>query len=86
MTLTLGEQKRIAFAQILLWAPRVVFLERPGAGLTTEQLDRALDLLAAMPLSVLAIASPADGRRFYDGVLTLKNDGGWQWSPLYAGP
>ena len=83
--LTLGEQKRIAFAQILLWEPRVVFLERPGAGLGAEQLDRALDRLAAMPLAVLAIAAPADARRFYDGVLTLKNDGGWQWSPLYAG-
>ncbi|HEX7897064.1 MAG TPA: ABC transporter ATP-binding protein/permease, partial [Planctomycetota bacterium] len=74
-----------AFVRVLLWAPRVVFLERPGAGLSTEQLDQALDLFAATSIAVISIAAAVDAHRFYDAVLTLKNDGGWQWAPLHAG-
>jgi putative ATP-binding cassette transporter len=84
--LSLGEQKRTAVARVLLSAPAVVFLERPGAGLASEELDRVLERLAATPVTVLAIGAAADARRFFDAVLTLKNDGGWQWEPMPPGP
>lgn len=84
--LSLGEQKRIAVARVLLLAPAVVLLERPGAGLSPEELDRLLHRLAATPISVLALGGAGDARPFYHAVLTLKNDGGWQWEPLPSGP
>jgi putative ATP-binding cassette transporter len=80
--LSLGEQKLVAFARILLANPSVVFLERPETGLDADSLGRILKLLAAGSISILTIGGADDVRRFYEAVLELKNDGGWQWTPL----
>ena len=80
--LSLGEQKLVAFARVLLFAPTFVFLERPSTGLGPEQLDRVLDLLAANSITAITIGKPEDALRYYNSALELKNDGGWQWNPL----
>jgi vitamin B12/bleomycin/antimicrobial peptide transport system ATP-binding/permease protein len=80
--LSLGEQKLVTFARVLLSAPSFLFLERPATGLAPEQLDRILDLLARASISVITVGRTEDAVRFYNSVLELKNDGGWQWNPL----
>jgi putative ATP-binding cassette transporter len=80
--LSLGEQKVVGFARILLSNPAVVFLERPDTGLDPDQLRRILDRLAASGVTIITIGAPDDARRFYQAALELKNDGGWQWTPL----
>jgi putative ATP-binding cassette transporter len=80
--LSLGEQKLVAFARILLTVPRFVFLERPGVALSTEQLRRILDLLAEKSISVLTIGLAEDAPGYYNARLELGEDGGWQWIPL----
>ena len=83
--LSLGEQKLLAVARVLLSTPSVVFLERPETGLGAEHQDRVLDLLAARSVSILTIGVSTERLRRYNSVLELKNDGGWQWTPL-SGP
>jgi vitamin B12/bleomycin/antimicrobial peptide transport system ATP-binding/permease protein len=80
--LSLGEQKLVGFARILLTAPAVVFLERPDTGLDPDLLRRVLDLLAGSAVTIITVGTPDDARRFYQAALELKNDGGWQWTPL----
>jgi putative ATP-binding cassette transporter len=80
--LSLGEQKLVAVARVLLAAPSFVFLERPSTGLGSEQLDRVMDLLAANSITAITIGRPEDAQRYYTSALELKNDGGWQWTPL----
>ena len=80
--LSLREQKLVAFARVLLSMPRLVFLERPGTGLGDEQLERLLSRLAANAASVVTLGKPEDVRRFYNGVLTLEDDGSWQWTAI----
>ena len=80
--LSLGEQKMVGFARVLLAAPTFVFLERPRTGLGPEQLDRVMDQLARNAISPLTIGKPEDALRYYNSVLELKNDGGWQWNPI----
>jgi putative ATP-binding cassette transporter len=83
-TLSLGEQKLVAFARILLSGPRFVFLERPESSLGAEQLERILKLLAEKSISVIGIGNPGDALRFYRAVLELENDGTWQWKATSA--
>ncbi len=80
--LSLREQKLVAFARVLLSAPRFVFLERPGTGLSDEHLGHVLEKLAARSISVITIGKPEDARRYYNGVLTLEDDGSWQWTSI----
>src|SRR5262249_24246381 len=80
--LSLGEQKLVAFARIFLAKPTGVCLERPETGLDPEVLGRALGHLAGGGVSVITIGMADDVRRFYQNILELKNDGGWQWTPI----
>lgn len=77
--LSLGEQKLVAFARVLLSAPRFVFLERPETALGADQVGRILDRLAERSISVLTIGKPEDAACFYTSVLELDLDGGWRW-------
>jgi putative ATP-binding cassette transporter len=80
--LSLGEQKLVAFARVLLAVPSFVFLERPETALGPERLERILGLLAQASISVITIARPEDVDRFYNAILELENGGGWTWKPL----
>lgn len=79
--LTLGEQQSLAFAHILVSNPRTVFLERPGTALGPEALNLILELLVDRSVTVLTIARPRDSRAHYTSILTLDEDGGWDWKP-----
>jgi putative ATP-binding cassette transporter len=81
-TLSLGEQKLVAFARILLWSPRFVFLERPESSLGAATLERVLKLLAAKSISVISIGNPGNTPRFYGALLELGDEGAWQWKTL----
>jgi len=53
--LSFGEQQLLAIAHVLLTAPRIVYLERPGSALRAERWARVLSLLAAGPMGIVTI-------------------------------
>ncbi|WP_240502461.1 ABC transporter transmembrane domain-containing protein [Methylocaldum sp. 14B] len=83
--LSLGEQQRLAFAHILLAAPRFVFLDRAGTALSPRQVHQILDMLAENSITYLNIGEADEPLDYYDAVLELAGDGGWQWKTVQAG-
>jgi len=77
--LSLGEQQLLAFARLLLAAPRFVLLDRPGAILTPHQIKRLLTLLTERSITYLTLGNGEDSLEDYDAVLELSGDGAWQW-------
>ncbi len=78
--LSLGEQRRVAFAHVLLSAPCFAFLEHPGHAIPSELLGRILERLAERNISVILIAGPEDDGIPYTAELRIENDGGWRWT------
>jgi putative ATP-binding cassette transporter len=79
------EQQLLAFARILLVAPRFVFLDRIGALLGPEQTHLLLDLLALQSITVLHDGEPDEPRNLYDAILDCQEDGTWTWSEKSRG-
>ena len=80
--LSLSEQKLLAFIRILLAEPRFVFLDRPGAALSPDQVKQILRLLSDHSIGYLTIGEAADPLDFYDAVLEIAEDGGWTWKDV----
>lgn len=78
--LSLGEQRRVAFAHVLLSAPCFAFLEHPGHAIPSELLGRILERLMERNISVILIAGPGDDGIPYTAELRIENDGGWRWT------
>ena len=79
--LSLGEQQQLAVAHVVLAAPRLVLLDRPGTLLGPEDGARALDLLAAHGITCVTFASEHDLAPQHDALLELADDGSWTWQP-----
>jgi putative ATP-binding cassette transporter len=79
--LSLGEQQQVAAAHVLLTAPRIVFLERPGSSMGAEKWGRIRSLLAAGSTALLTIGIADEPTEAYDSFLDLKADGEWEWTP-----
>jgi putative ATP-binding cassette transporter len=78
--LSLGEQRRVAFAHVLLTSPCFAFLEHPGHAIPPEVFGRILDRLAERSISVILIAGPDDDGISYTAELRIENDGAWRWT------
>lgn len=78
--LSLGEQRRIAFAHVLLTAPCVAFLEHPGHAIPQELYIRILDRLTERSISAILIAGPDDDVIRCSGELRIEKDGSWRWT------
>lgn len=83
--LSLGEQQRLAFAHILLAAPRFVFLDRASTALSPRQVHQILGMLAENSITYLNIGEADESLDYYDAVLELADGGGWQWKAIQAG-
>ena len=84
--LSLGEQQLLAFASLLISAPRFVFLDRIGTALNPEQVDKILQTLIKHSISYLIIGEAGARREYFDALLELKGDGRWTWKSLQAEP
>ena len=79
--LSLGEQQRLAFARMLLAAPRFVFLDHPSRGLSECAVGELLNLLRHREITYLTLGDAADDPRFYDRLLEIDDEGAWHIRP-----
>ncbi len=79
--LPLTHQQLLVMARILLAKPRFVFLDRPGATLSPEQIDWVLDLLRERGITYVTFTENGTGLERYDAVLELPGGGVWAFKP-----
>lgn len=84
--LSLREQQRLAFARLLLAAPRFAFLDRMSTSLRADEAGQLLKMLSNSTITYVTFSRWTTGRRGtdekldnYDAVLELTGDGGWKW-------
>jgi putative ATP-binding cassette transporter len=80
--LSLGEQRLLSVARIVLAAPSFVFLERPHATLGAAHAARVLSLLRERSITYLTLGDGGDRMDDHDFILELANDGGRTWKAL----
>ena len=78
--LSLREQQLLAFLHILLEAPRYVFLERVGAVLGSDEVQKILQLLGESSITSINIGAADERRDLCDATLECIEDGGWSWT------
>jgi putative ATP-binding cassette transporter len=80
VTLSRGEQQRLAFARLLLADPHFAFLDEATAALEPDEGQGLYTLLAQTPMGYLSVATEPGLLRFHDRQLELRTDGTWQLS------
>ena len=80
--LSLGEQQQLAFARVVLAAPRFALLDRPATLLGPAVVAGALALLAEHGITSVTFASDAQLAAHHDARLDVAHDGTWTWQPL----
>ena len=84
-TLSLGEQQLVAFARLLLAAPRFAFLDEPTSAVDEATARRLYGILSRTPITFISVASDPTLRDFHDMVLELGQDGLWTLDPAPLG-
>ena len=79
--LSLGEQQRLAFARLLLNAPKVVVLDEATSALDVGTERHLYGLLVDREMSVVSVGHRPTLTAFHDLVLELNGEGGWQLLP-----
>jgi len=79
--LSVGEQQRIAFARVLLHAPRFALLDEATSALDIANEDSLYRLLANSGITVVSVGHRPSILKYHPQVLEILGDGGWQ---LYA--
>jgi putative ATP-binding cassette transporter len=86
-TLSLGEQQLVAFARLLLAAPRFGFLDEATSALDEKAARRLYGILAQTSITYLSVAGDSRLRDFHDRVLELGRDGLWSTEAVrFASP
>jgi putative ATP-binding cassette transporter len=75
-----GEQQRLAFARILLHAPRFVVLDEATSALDLATEEALYGALVQTPAALVSVAHRSTLRRFHGHVLELDGSGGWHLS------
>lgn len=78
--LSLTEQQLLMVANVLLAAPRFVFMDRVDTTLGSEQLRKILRLLSERSITCINNGGAHDPRDLYHAVLEYGEDGGWKWT------
>jgi putative ATP-binding cassette transporter len=80
-TLPLAEQQLLVVARLLLACPAFVFLDRPGATLSPEQIDWILGLLRERSITYVTFEDEGQGSSLknYDALLELGSSGAWAY-------
>lgn len=79
--LSVGEQQRVAFARVLLAAPRYVILDEATSALDIANEESLYKELAASETTMVSVGHRPSILKFHPQVLELTGDGGWK---LYA--
>ncbi|MDB5847439.1 MAG: transporter ATP-binding protein [Rhodoferax sp.] len=75
--LSTGEQQRLAFARVLVRAPRVAILDEATSALDSATEALLYERLAQSGVTLVSIAHRAAVLRFHTQVLELRGDGDW---------
>jgi putative ATP-binding cassette transporter len=73
-----GQLQELAFARLLLAAPRFAFLEGPAEGLEDAAGERLYEALRRSPITYVSVGCPPALLPYHDRRLTLQEDGGWK--------
>jgi putative ATP-binding cassette transporter len=83
---SLREQQLLAFARLLLAAPRFAFLDRISTALSSQESVQVMKMLSKSAITYVTFSRWTAGRRGtdeklenYDAVLELASDGSWTW-------
>jgi putative ATP-binding cassette transporter len=76
--LSVGEQQRLAFARVLVHAPRIVFLDEATSALDSANESALYALLRARGATLVSIAHRPAVLRHHTHVLRLVGEGGWE--------
>ena len=79
--LSLGEQQRLAFARLLLNAPRFVVLDEATSALDVNTEQRLYQLLSQRDIAFVSVGHRPTLRDYHDTVLELDGSGGWRLLP-----
>lgn len=88
-SLSLREQQLLAFIDILLAGPRLVFLDHLEPTLGSDHVRRLLSMLSENSIGCVNLAEADELHHFYDAVLEFGEQGDWTWTanpPLPADP
>lgn len=85
--LSLGEQKSLVVARLVLAGPKFAFLDAVHTALTEEQVERVRNLLCDSSITYLNIGQLDQELNLgcYDAALTINNDGSWLWQAVVDG-
>ena len=81
--LTLADQQRLAFARVLLAAPRIALLEGPGTLLGTDAAAHLIELLQERSITVVTFASDEALAAHHDQRLVLEAGGLWSAQSIH---
>ncbi|MBN8454415.1 ABC transporter ATP-binding protein/permease [Accumulibacter sp.] len=76
--LSVGEQQRVAFARVLLAAPRYAILDEATSALDIANEDSLYEQLAASDTTLISVGHRPSILKYHPQVLELTGDGGWQ--------
>ena len=77
-TLSIGEQQRLAFARLLLTAPRFAFLDEATSALDLANEARLYRQLMATRITPISVGHRASILKYHAWVLELRTEGRWQ--------
>ncbi len=77
-TLSMGEQQRLAFARLLLMAPRYAFLDEATSALDLANEARLYRQLMATRTTPISVGHRASILKYHAWVLELQGEGRWQ--------
>jgi vitamin B12/bleomycin/antimicrobial peptide transport system ATP-binding/permease protein len=75
------ENRLLAFARVLLVAPRFVFLDQMDGDLAPDRITHIYHLFAESGISYLTVAEHSSLHAHHDATLSLGGDGSWQMIP-----
>lgn len=81
--LSMGEQKLLGVARLLLMAPKFAFLLRLRSVLSDERLASVMELLNASDITYINLGK-YEHLECYDVVIELLEDGAWTWERNHA--
>jgi putative ATP-binding cassette transporter len=77
-TLSVGEQQRLAFARLLLLAPRFAFLDEATSALDLANEARLYRALMATHTTPISVGHRASILKYHAWVLEIQSEGRWQ--------
>ena len=80
-TLSVGEQQRLAFARLLLTAPRFAFLDEATSALDLANEGRLYRALMATRTTPISVGHRASILKYHAWVLEIQGEGRWQLIP-----